>query len=192
MMNEEVRSMNWDQEPLTEVMDYIVQRHHSYCRHAVAAIEPLLSELYKREGEKRPALKRINSLFAKLSTELLRHLLKEEDTLFPYIARMEVAASRREALPRPTYGTIANPVRMMMMEHDATGDDFEQIRRVTNNFECPQDATPKFKELYQTLRELDQDLLVHSELEDKVLFPRAIALEETVETSAKERTSPPR
>lgn len=179
MPDAKVRSRNWNQEPLSDVMDYIVQKHHAFCRRAVATIEPRLADLLRQRGEDLPELKRIKALFAKLSTELLRHLVKEEDTLFPYIARMEQAASRGESLPRPSYGTIANPVRMMMMEHDVSNEDFKQIRYVTNNYECPSNSSSAHNTLYQALRELEEDLQVHSELEDKVLFPRAIALEES-------------
>jgi regulator of cell morphogenesis and NO signaling len=164
-------------------MGYIVRKHHAYCRHAIATIEPLLSEVARQDREKYPEVRRITLLFAKFSAELLRHLVKEEDTLFPYIARMEEAASRKEVLPRPTYGTVANPVRMMMMEHEASNEDFKKIRQACNNYACPADATPNLSVLYATLKELEQDLQVHSELEDKVLFPRAVALERESESS---------
>lgn len=177
MPDETIRSKKWNDEPLSAVLNYIVEKHHAYCRQQIAAIEPVLAEVMRQHGEKHPELKRVKSLFAKFSIELLRHLVKEEEMLFPYIARMEEAANRGEALPRPAYGTIANPVRMMMMEHDASSEDFKQIRRASNNYECPPDATPDYQKVYQALTELEQDLQIHSDLEDKVVFPRAIALE---------------
>ncbi len=181
----EAQLKRWNDKSLAEVMGYIVQKHHKYCRQAVATIESLLADLLRQQGEEHRELKRIKPLFVKFSTELLRHLIKEEDTLFPYIARMEEAAGRGEALPRPAYGTIVNPVRMMMMEHDVSNEDFKQIRQASNNYLCPPNATPTHEKLYQALCELEQDLQVHSELEDKVLFPRAVALEKSAGSSEK-------
>ena len=113
------------------------------------------------------------------------HLVKEEATLFPYIARMEEAVSRKEAFPKPAYGTVANPVRMMMMEHDASNTDFKGIRQASDKLSSPPDASPNYKAVYQALAELEQDLRVHSDLEDRVLFPRAVDLEGVAESIAK-------
>jgi len=188
----EISRTNLNDEPLSAVMNYIVQKHHTYCRQAIAAIEPLFAAVIKNYGEKHPELKRIRSLVTKLSGELLMHLVKEEATLFPYIARMEEAVNRKEAFPRPAYGTVANPVRMMMMEHDASNLDFKEIRQASNNYDLPPDANTDYKTLYKALEELEQDLRVHSDLEDKVLFPRAIALEGVAESIARDaKTSPP-
>ena len=183
--NQQVRPTNWNDEPLSAVMNHIVQKHHTYCRQAIAAIEPLLAEVLRNYAEKHPELKRVKSLFAKFRSELLMHLVKEEATLFPYIARMEEAVSRKEAFPKPAYGTVANPVRMMMMEHDASSTDFKGIRQASNNYESPPDASPNYKAVYQALEELEQDLRVHSDLEDKVLFPRAVGLEGVAESIAR-------
>jgi regulator of cell morphogenesis and NO signaling len=173
-------------------MNYIVQKHHKYCRQVIAAIEPLLTEVLRNHGEKHPELKRVKSLFAKFSSELLMHLVKEEATLFPYIARLEEAVGRKEAFPRPAYGTVANPVRMMMMEHDVSSTDFKGTRQASNNYGSPPDASPNYKAVYQALKELEQDLRVHSDLEDKVLFPRAVALEGVAESIAGgAKVSPP-
>lgn len=191
-LSEGIQPRNWDREPLSAVIGYIVQKHHAYCRHAIATIEPLLSEVARQHREKHPEVRRITLLFAKFSSELLRHLVKEEDTLFPYIARMEEAASRKEVLPRPTYGSVANPVRMMMMEHEASNEDFKMIRQACNNYACPADVAPNISVLYATLQEFEQDLQIHSELEDKVLFPRAIALEQAAQPSANRKSASPR
>ena len=139
-VDQKVRPANWNDEPLSAVMNHIVQKHHTYCRQAIAAIEPLLAEVLRNHAEKHPELKRVKSLFAKFRSELLMHLVKEEATLFPYIARMEEAVSRKEAFPKPAYGTVANPVRMMMMEHDASSTDFKGIRQASNNYESPPDG----------------------------------------------------
>ena len=191
-LDQEMRPTNWNDEPLFAVMNHIVQKHHTYCRQAIAAIEPLLVEVLRNHGEKHPELKLIKPLFAKLSRELLMHLVKEEATLFPYIARMEEAVSRKEVFPKPAYGTVANPVRMMTMEHDVSNTDFKGIRQASNNYESPPDAGPNYKAVYQALKELEQDLRVHSDLEDKVLFPRAVALEGVAESIAGgAKVSPP-
>ncbi len=75
------------------------------------------------------------------------------------------------------FGTVANPVRMMMQEHDGAGDALKQLRTLTNNYSTPEDACVTYKTFYDALRAFEADLHQHIHLENNILFPRAIALE---------------
>jgi len=100
--------------------------------------------------------------------------------LFPYIIRLEAAVTRKSAAPRAPFGTVQNPVRMMFLEHDDAGNLVKEIRGLAANFTAPEDACTSFKALYQGLEAFEADLHLHIHLENNLLFPRAIALEEEV------------
>lgn len=68
----------------------------------------------------------------------------------------------------------------MMMEHDTAGDFLRQIREFSKDFTLPENACPSFKALYFGLEELEKDLHQHIHLENNVLFPRAIELEDAL------------
>ena len=82
--------------------------------------------------------------------------------------------------PLPPFGTIENPIRMMMMEHDTAGEILAQIRKVTNNYTLPEDACMSFRAYFLGLEDLERDLHQHIHLENNVLFPRAAELERGV------------
>jgi len=65
----------------------------------------------------------------------------------------------------------------MKQEHEAEGDRFEQISGMTNNYSVPADACNTFSYAYQKLQEFEQDLHRHIHLENNILFPEAIKLE---------------
>jgi regulator of cell morphogenesis and NO signaling len=99
-------------------------------------------------------------------------MMKEEAILFPFIEALEAGGA-----PAPVFGTIQNPIRMMMMEHDAAADILVRLRSVTKNYALPGDACISFRALYERLQDLEHDLHRHIHLENNVLFPRAVELE---------------
>src|SRR2546421_12674660 len=115
-------------------------------------------------------------------------MIKEEQVLFPYIEQLELARLGEAFLQRPFFGTVQNPVRMMMYEHDAVGEILSQMREVTNHYTVPPKTCISYQTLYQALKNLEADLHQHINLENNLLFPRAIELESqikaTVETAS--------
>ena len=71
----------------------------------------------------------------------------------------------------------------MMMQHDRAAELLAEIRGASRNFATPADGCGSYAALYAGLRELRLDLLTHVSLENNILFPRAIALENTVPRS---------
>lgn len=93
------------------------------------------------------------------------HLAKEEQVLFPAIK--EWADGQRSF----AFGTLANPVRMMMIEHDRAGELLERLRAATDGYQPPDDGCASYQTLYDRLAHLEQDTHRHVHLENNVLFP---------------------
>ena len=66
---------------------------------------------------------------------------------------------------------------MMILEHGEAERALEQMRAASNGFQAPDGAGPRVQELCRALQAFDADLTRHVELEDKILFPRAVAME---------------
>lgn len=167
----------WDTASLAALMKHIVEKHHAFCRQELSRLSALLADAARTQSDSFPELAKLQKCFAKMSSELLMHLVKEEQTLFPMIARMEEATGRQEALPRLPFGTIQNPIGMMVFEHDETGVDLKQMREISNGFEAPPGAHPGVCALYKGLKAFEEDMHQHVFLENYVLFPRAAAFE---------------
>jgi|SRR5579864_1808584 len=178
-------AMHWNEESLASLADHIVATHHSFCRQEVSRLSALLKKVIEKHGDNHPELRRIGTLFAGLSNELLMHLIKEEQMLFPYIARLEEAVTHNTSFPRPPFGTVQNPVRMMVLEHDQAGEQLKEIHRLSNGYEPPPDACDSFKALYQGLRSFEEDMHQHVHLENNLLFPRAVAIEDSAYSSGR-------
>lgn len=172
---------NWSEQSLANLIGHIVEKHHAYCREEGARLGPLLAKVVSKHGEHHPELAEVQEHFTSLGNELRMHMMKEEQMLFPYIIALEDSSTRKAPPPRAPFGTVQNPVRMMVEEHDGAGQLLKQIRGLTGNFAAPEDACSSFKALYQGLEAFEADLHQHIHLENNLLFPRAIALEEQVQ-----------
>ena len=168
---------DWKIAPLSELVAHIVTRHHGFTREELVRVSNLLAKVCSVHGENHPELHRLHTVFQELKHELTSHMLKEEQVLFPYIENLETAVRRGEPVPTPFFGTVRNPVRMMMQEHDDAGQALRDLREVSSNYQVPADGCITFRTLYQALEEFERDLHQHIHLENNILFPRAAELE---------------
>jgi regulator of cell morphogenesis and NO signaling len=168
---------DWKDEPLADLIAHIKDTHHKYTRDEIARLGPLCDKVCAAHGQKHPELIRMHTVFAGLAAELSAHLMKEEIILFPYIVRLEEAAMEKERVVPPAFGTVRNPVAMMMHEHDGAGDALREMRRASGDYAAPAGACTSFQTLYRSLAALETDLHRHIHLENNILFPRAIAME---------------
>jgi regulator of cell morphogenesis and NO signaling len=168
---------DWKIAPLSELVAHIVTRHHGFTREELVRVSNLLAKVCSVHGENHPELRRLHTVFQELKHELTSHMLKEEQVLFPYIENLETAVRRGEPVPTPYFGTVRNPVRMMMQEHDDAGQALRDLREVSSNYQVPADGCISFRTLYQALEEFERDLHQHIHLENNILFPRAAELE---------------
>ena len=168
---------DWQIEPLAELLAHIQSTHHVYTREAIGRLGPLFDKVCPVHGENHPELLRLREIFGGLAGELTTQMMKEEIVLFPHVLRMEEAVVAKEpVLPSP-FGSVRNPVAMMMAEHDGAGNALRNMRRMSNGYTAPSDACVSFQTLYKALAALEADLHRHIHLENNVLFPRAIEME---------------
>ena len=168
---------DWQKATLAELAEHIVAKHHEYVRQEIQRLIPLSAKVAGVHGKNHPDLEQIQSSFESLAEELTTHLMKEERMLFPYIAQLELAAKSGNRPAASPFGTVKNPVRMMMMEHDSAGELLRKMREVSKNYNLPADACMSFQMLYRALEEFEADLHQHIHLENNILFPRAVELE---------------
>lgn len=162
---------------LTELASYIVDKHHTFTRQELERLDALLEKVCSVHGANHPELMKIKPVFQNLRAELEQHMLKEERVLFPYMERMEGAFDKRQPLPAPPFGTVRNPVRVMTQEHDAAGECLREMRDLSLDYAVPPDVCISYQTLYTALEALEADLHQHIHLENNILFPRALEME---------------
>ena len=169
------RYNDWD---LIFLAQYIITNHHAYVKNAIPRITALLQKLQTAHGSKYSYIADIQNSFSRVADEMTSHMIKEERMLFPLIKYLAETQIFNEKPKTRGFGTIKNPIRQMEAEHVSAGGATETIRTLTNNYTLPKDACTTFKVTYKELDEFEKDLHKHVHLENNILFPRAIELEE--------------
>jgi regulator of cell morphogenesis and NO signaling len=170
-------SLNFQQATLSELIGHILDKHHVYTKSEMARLEPLIEKVIAAHGGNHSELRVIGEVFQRLCADLKPHMFKEEQILFPYILEMERASQQNRPAPLAPFGTVNNPVRMMMMEHETVGEILRELRALSSDYTVPTDGCISYQTLYQALEAFEGDLHQHIHLENNILFPRAIELE---------------
>jgi regulator of cell morphogenesis and NO signaling len=165
---------DWQNADLDRLIDHILETHHGYTKIALPRLEAMLAKVASKHGDRLPPL---GAVFGPMKEELDGHLYKEEMILFPLVRGLIHAQRTGSAAPMSHCGSVRNPLRVMLMEHDSAGDALVRLRELTGGYTVPEGACNTFRALYHELEELEADLHRHIHLENNILFPRAIAVE---------------
>lgn len=171
---------NWQAATLCDLTAHIRNRHHSYVRDAIERVEPLLAKVKAKHGQNHPEIAEIERIFQQVAREMIMHMQKEEQILFPYIDAVERAAVGGGRVEPPFFQTMRNPIHVMMRDHDSSADLLRQIRKASADYKPPQDACMSFQHLYAELHDFEADLHQHVHLENNILFPRAVEMEDSL------------
>lgn len=170
---------DWMRASLAELIDHILATHHAYLRTELPRLAVLLGKVVGIHGQRHNELAECDATYDALRAELEGHMRKEELILFPMIKQMEATAST-EAVH---CGSIANPIRVMEMEHDSAGAALARLRELTGGYVAPADACNSYRALLDGLSALEADLRQHIHKENNILFPRALRAEESYGTA---------
>jgi regulator of cell morphogenesis and NO signaling len=174
------RAYDYNKWELDFLIDHILHVHHNYVEESIPLIIQYVNRVAEVHGHHYTEVIEIKALFTEVANELASHMKKEELILFPYIKKLIRIKKEGGYYAQPFFGTVNNPIQMMEAEHETAGDIFKKIARLTNNYSPPKEACNTFRALYSKLDEFEQDLHRHIHLENNILHPKAIQLEQEI------------
>lgn len=165
---------------LDRLTRYIIDTHHRYVRDTIPVVSRWLDRLVERHGDRHAELSEVRRLFATLAADMTSHMAKEETLLFPAID--ELAREQRVGgqLPAGPFATILHPVRVMEDDHQQAGELLARLREVTHGYDVPPDGCATYRSCYAELTRFEHDLHRHVHLENHVLFPKALEVEQAL------------
>lgn len=149
----------WDDASPTELVDHILTRYHAVHREQLPELIRLARKVEQVHGERDDCPHGLADHLSAMAQELESHMRKEEDVLFPLIAR--------------GHGAMAGaPITVMRMEHDEHGVALRRLEDLTDGLTPPRAACTTWRALYAGLRTFRQDLMAHIHTENNILFER--------------------
>ena len=162
---------DWD--GIGGLVDHLEATHHAYLHDALPRLVELADKVAGVHGAVHPELTTVAALMHAIKVDLEPHLLKEERVLFPMIRELATAV----AAPAFHCGSLSNPIRAMLSEHDAVGELLAQLRARSDGFRVPDGGCASYQAMYSGLAELEADTHLHIHKENNVLFPAVLETE---------------
>lgn len=144
---------------------YIVETHHEFLREELPRVHAMAERVAQVHGGHTPSLVEAYHVFHGMAQELINHMAKEEQVLFPAITALD-----RKELEE---WDLDGPISCMMEEHQDTGSALKRLNELTEGYQPPPDACNTYRALFAGLADLEKDLQRHIHLENSVLFPAA-------------------
>ncbi len=140
------------------LIDHILARYHEVHRQQLPELERMARrvESVHRDHPQVPA--GLADLLESMQAELVSHMEKEEQVLFPLL--------RSGGHPM-----VRHPISMMRHEHVDHGHTLDKLDELTQGITLPPGACNTWRALYTGLAALKTDLMQHIHLENNVLFP---------------------
>lgn len=155
--------VDWTRRPLIELIGHIMEVYHRPLRDELRTLMELAQKVLEAHGDRHgDTLRELRDLLQEFRVDLLSHLDKEEQVLFPAVLSGEMRSA-------------SQPVHALEQEHRDAARHLERIRELTNRFQVPADACNTWMAYWDALERLDRDLRQHIHLENNILFPRAMA-----------------
>lgn len=154
-------AVRWDEAPLPALVSFIVETYHQRLRAALPELIRMARRVEVRHGDKDTCPRGLADRLEAMHAEVLDHLRKEEQILFPLIVSGQGAAA-------------AAPVHVMELEHEHHRENLLALRQLTADLTPPAEACTTWRALYLGLQELERELMEHIHLENNVLFRRAL------------------
>ncbi len=166
----------YNQWPVGFLADYIVNQFHIYTREMLDHIGSYAQAVATAHGVAHSETVTIARLWQTLRESMLAHLRDEEELLFPYIKQLAEGSTGVPA--RPAFGSAEALIAQMGDEHEEVGATLAELERLSGGYAVPEDACNTYRALYGFLPEFEATTKKHIHLENNILFPKAIKLEQ--------------
>ncbi len=169
---------NWSKASLIELIEYIEQ-HHRRIKERLLKVQTLIEQAAELQKDQHSStFGFLQKFYPVFKTEMENHFTKEEQILIPYIRQMDEYSRNPGTKLEFHSSSIKNPIGQIEYDHDQTENVmFDKLRTITNNYQLPQNSGDAFKALYDGLKDIETNISEHINLENNILFPRAIELE---------------
>jgi regulator of cell morphogenesis and NO signaling len=163
--------------PVDLIIEYLKHAHFLFVKHKLPYIARLV-ESFKAEHQAYEGVEKdLKTLFPLFIEDFIHHIYEEEDTLFTYIRLLDRATRGRYNPSELFYKMERSSLQRFAIEHEAHDDEMEGIRKITRDYHLAQDAPLHVKVIYSELLQFERSLKTHAHIENEILFPKALALE---------------
>ena len=154
--------------PIELLVEYLKHTHHLFIKEKLPYIIHLAKSYDNEE---------LRSLMPEFVEDLIRHIYEEEDTTFKYIHVLHEIKKGSEKAPISKLMMFEEFSLSEELTHHEGEDELEAIRTL---FDLLEGSNLKGRVLLNELKSFDREMVYHAAIENQILFPKAISLEQEV------------
>lgn len=167
--------------PLQSIIEYLIKTHIYYINSRLPRIEQFIELLIEHYGKVDMQLYLLRDYFLDYKRDMLAHICIEERNLFPYILKLISADANKDMSAFELFQLLeANAINKFINDHIHVEGELQEIRRRLLNYTHANQHKVQTQTLFYEMKLFEVDLLTHGKVEDEVLVPRAIMLENTI------------
>ena len=166
--------------PLKLIVDYLSRTHHDYLEKKIPEIETIIADPRDPCYEDREHNFLLTKFFGEYRNELILHIRREDEKVFPYALRVEqhyLDRSRESSLPQE----IAEySIMDYLREHDDIEEKLFDLKNIIIKYLPPPRNPDACYRVIAMLFDLEKDMNDHSRIEEKVLVPKVAMMEKSI------------
>ena len=161
--------------PAAMLIEYLQKAHQDFLQEKLPEISHLINNMAEELPLDKTTSELISNFFAVYTRELTKHILREEEKVYPYVLRLEKAISENN---KQTGEQITeNLISEYESEHDNVEEKLFDLKNILIKYlPEPQNDKPAYRVLRE-LFTLEKELNEHARIEDLILVPKMKALE---------------
>ncbi|MCU4155518.1 hemerythrin domain-containing protein [Carboxylicivirga sp. A043] len=163
------------------IVDYLSNTHAYYLNVKVPEIEGYIAQIKKEVSiENLKNIELLSNFFSEYKAELVNHLNREDTLVFPYISFLEETLKHRNFTANVVHKIKEESIEHYARHHENMELKLSDLKNLIIRHLPPIVCKEICQKLLTELFRLEADLEDHSRIEDKVLVPKVMLLEQQI------------
>ncbi len=173
--------------PASMLIDYLQKTHQYYLEVKIPEIEAYIQSLIEDVAIEANHLYLLKDFFDNYKNELVAHINKEEQRVYPYALSLEKMLAKKNPLPVDEAVRESYSIHEYEEDHDDVESKLFDLKNIIIKYLPSPVESKKFNIILHELFELEKDLNNHGHIEDLILIPIVERMEAELETFAGNR-----
>jgi len=169
--------------PLDLIIEYLKHSHYIFVKQKLPYLLKLVANLDNSRQDK--VSRDLKFIFPFFAEDFIHHVYEEEDTLFSYILTLSSYQSKKGNISKVYWEMESNSIREFALEHTMDDDEMAGIRELTSNYTLGNSKDIHLRVIFEELKAFEKELQIHARVENQILFPKALALENEIKLKLK-------
>jgi regulator of cell morphogenesis and NO signaling len=165
----------FDQYEIPVLLNYLKRSHKYYLDRRLPEIIFSMLEVYRLY----PALSALKKFIAEYTKRLEVHFIKEDEVLFPYAEYLYNATIKFKQVPFIDSYFYEFSVKDFLHDHH-TERDLQLMRLALEKHNPSNNTWSPYRITLELIKNFEEDLKIHALIEDRVLIPRMINIEQRI------------